>query len=105
MLGASLFFAGKSEEAIPNLEIAIRLDPFARSEYFHLLGMAYRDLGRYEEAIAACQEAIRRQPNNELAHLVLAATYIMVGREAEAHVEAAELLRIKAHPINAYFVK
>jgi len=93
-LGNRLLFAGRTEEAIPNLKMAIRLDPFGPSYYFHLLGMAYRELGRYEEAIAACQEAIRRQPNNELAHLVLAATYIMVGREAEAHVEAAELLRI-----------
>jgi adenylate cyclase len=56
--------------------------------------MAYREVGRYKEAITACQEAIRRQPNNEFAHLVLAATYIMVGREAEARAEAAEVHRI-----------
>jgi len=93
-LGNRLLFAGRTEEAIPNLQTAIRLDPFGPSYYFHLLGMAYRELGRYEEAIAACQEAIRRQPNNQFAHLILAATYIMVGREADARVEAAELLRI-----------
>jgi len=93
-LGNRLLFAGRTEEAIPNLKMAIRLDPFGPSYYFHLLGMAYRELGRYEEAIAACQEAIRRQPNNQFAHLILAATYIMVGREADAHVEAAELLKI-----------
>jgi adenylate cyclase len=93
-LGQNLVFAGKPEEAISNLEIAIRLDPFARSAYFHILGMAYREAGRYEEAIAACQEAIRRQSNNVFAHLILASTYIMVGREPEARVEAAEILRI-----------
>jgi adenylate cyclase len=34
------------------------------------------------------------QPNNQFSHLVLAATYIMAGREAGARVEAAEILRI-----------
>jgi adenylate cyclase len=32
--------------------------------------------------------------NNFLAHLNLAATYSMMGREKEAHAEAAEVLRI-----------
>ena len=94
LLGHNLVFAGKPEEAISNLEMATRLDPFARSAYFHILGMAYREAGRYEEAIAACQEAIRRQPNNEFAHLILASTYIVAGREPEARAEAAEALRI-----------
>jgi adenylate cyclase len=93
-LGQTLTFAGKPEEAIPNHEIAIRLDPFALSSSFHLLGMAYREAGRYEQAISACQEAIRRQSNNVFAHLILCSTYILVGREDEARAEAAEVMRI-----------
>jgi TolB-like protein/Tfp pilus assembly protein PilF/ribosomal protein L31E len=93
-LGQILTFSGKPEEAIPNHEIAIRLDPFARSSYFHLLCMACREAGRYEEAIAACQEAIRRESNNVFARVILASTYIATGREEEARAEAAEVLRI-----------
>jgi adenylate cyclase len=93
-LGQILVFAGKPEEAILHLEKSIRLDPFARSSYFHILGMAYREAGRYEEAITACQKAIQRGPNNLFAHMILAATYIMIGRDDEAHAEATEVLRI-----------
>jgi adenylate cyclase len=89
-----LTFAGKPEEAIPNGEMAIRLDPFARSAYFHILAMAYREAGRYEESVGACQEAIKRQPSNVFARLILAATYMRIGREREARAEAAEVMRI-----------
>jgi adenylate cyclase len=56
--------------------------------------MAYREAGRYEEAIAEGQEAVRDMPNNLFAHLALASTYNMIGREEEARAEAAEALRI-----------
>jgi adenylate cyclase len=58
------------------------------------LGIAYREAGRYEEAIAACQKAFQREPNNLFAHLILAATYIMIDRVGEARAEANEVLRI-----------
>ena len=104
-LGQILTFAGKPEEAILHHERSIRLDPFARSSYFHLLGVAYREAGRYEEAITACQKAIQRQPNNFFAHLILASTYIMIGREDEARAEAAEVLRINPKFSVERFVK
>jgi tetratricopeptide (TPR) repeat protein len=93
-LGMTLTFAGKPEEAIPNHKMAIRLDPFAGSSHFMSLGMAYREAGRYEEAIAACQEAIKRQSNDVIAHLVLCSSYIMIGREDDARAEAVEVMRI-----------
>ena len=40
------------------------------------------------------RKAIHREPNNIFAHLNLAGTYIMMGREKEARAEAAEVLRI-----------
>jgi adenylate cyclase len=94
MLGQVLVFADKPKAAIAHLELAIRLDPFARSQFFHLLGFAYREAGKYDKAIDACQEAIRRQRNNIFAHLILAATYIMNDQPEEARFEAAEVLRI-----------
>jgi adenylate cyclase len=93
-LGHILVFSGRPEEAIPYLQAAIRLDPFSGSAYFTHLCMAYREAGRYEEAIAAGQEAVRGMPNLLFARLALASTYNMVGRDEEARAEAAEALRI-----------
>ncbi len=92
--GQILNFAGKPEEAILHHERSIRLDPFARSSFFHLLGFAYRETGRNDEAIRACQKAIHLEPNNVFAHLVLALSYNGLGREDEARAEAAEIIRI-----------
>ena len=50
--------------------------------------------GRYEEAVSAYKKAIQRAPNHIWTHIMLAATYSMMGREKEARAEAAEVLRI-----------
>jgi len=93
-LGQNLYWADRPEEAIPVLEKAIRLNPFPPGWYLYNLAMAFRDMGRYEEAISACKKVFHREPKNVIARLVLAATYSLSGREAEARAEAAEILRI-----------
>jgi len=93
-LGQSLYWAGRPEEVIPVLEKAIRLNPIPQSWYLYTLAMAFRDTGRYEEAISACKKVFHREPKNVIARLVLAATYSLSGREEEARAEAAEILRI-----------
>jgi tetratricopeptide (TPR) repeat protein len=50
--------------------------------------------GRFEEAVSAYKKAIQREPNNFFAHLNLAGTYSMMGREEEARTEAGEVLRL-----------
>jgi TolB-like protein/cytochrome c-type biogenesis protein CcmH/NrfG len=93
-LGQNLYWADRPEEAIPVLEKAIRLNPFPPGWYLYNLAMAFRDMGRYEEAISACKKVFHREPKNVIARLVLAATYSLSGREEEARAEAAEILRI-----------
>ena len=92
--GMSLHYGGRPEEAIQALQKAIRLNPAGESSNFFHLGHAYRTTGRYEEAVSEYKKALQRAPDNIFAHLGLAATYSMMGREQEARAEAAEVLRI-----------
>jgi TolB-like protein/Tfp pilus assembly protein PilF len=94
-LGIALACAGRQQEAIAPLEKAIRMNPIAPSVYFLRLSLAYRDTGRYEEAIAAQKKAITLAPDNHMAHLRLASTYSLAGRDEEARAEVAEVLRIQ----------
>ncbi len=92
--GNSLINAGQSEEAIPVLRKAIRLNPFCPSWYYLVFGIALFDTDRFEEAVSAFQKAIQRAPDNIFAHIGLTGTYSLMGREEEARAEAAEVLRI-----------
>ena len=92
--GMTLRFSGRSEQAIAMLERAIRLNPFPPTWYYQQLGAVYFDAGRYDDAITACQKALRSKPNNIFAHIMLAATYAACGREEEAAAEAKAILRI-----------
>jgi adenylate cyclase len=60
-----------------------------------MLGVAYRVLGRYEEAIETLKKAIDLEPRFLMAHLALAVAYVLGGKEREASAEAEEVLRIE----------
>jgi adenylate cyclase len=94
VLGHTLRFAGRWEEAIPEYKTAIRLNPIPPDQYFFGLGLAYAWTGQYDEAIKWCEKAVRQKPNSFFAHLMMAVIYSLSGREEEARVEGAEVLRI-----------
>jgi len=89
-----LNLAGRSEEALPLIQKAIRLDPHGPGYYYFYLGATLFWTGRFEEAVSAYKKALQRAPNHMGTHLYLAATYSKMGREKEARAEAAEVLRI-----------
>jgi adenylate cyclase len=93
-LGFILALAGRPEEGVEFLQKAIRLNPIPPAYYFVYLGVAYRDSGQYQEAILTYKKAIYKQPTLLFAHLGLAASYVYLGREEEAHTEAAEVLKV-----------
>jgi adenylate cyclase len=95
-LGVALIYACRFSEAVQYFEQAIRLDPFPPSTLFRNLGIAYRGIGRYEDAIVQYKKALKLEPDDLFTHLGLAHTYIKLAREKEAQAEAAEVLRI--HP-------
>jgi TolB-like protein/Tfp pilus assembly protein PilF len=94
--GKILTFAGRYEESIPELEKAIRLNPIPPNLYLYSLGISYCWTGQYEEAIKWCEKAVHQEPNSLFARLFMAMAYSLAGRDEEARVEAAEVLRI--HP-------
>jgi adenylate cyclase len=93
-LGKVLIFVGRWEESIPEYKKAIRFDPIPPNYYLWSLGYAYAWTGQYEEAITWCEKAVRQQPDDIFARIMMASVYSFLGRDEEAQVEAAEVLRI-----------
>jgi adenylate cyclase len=93
-LGMSLTYAGRPEEAIGMIKKGMRLSPFPPAFYMQNLGNAYREAGRYDEAITEYKKCIKRQPNNIMGHSYLSMTYALAGRYEEARKAWSEVLKI-----------
>jgi tetratricopeptide (TPR) repeat protein len=63
-LGESYFMADRTEKAIEEFKTLIELDPSARSYSF--MGLSYRRLGRFDEALKYFQEGLKQDPHNPL---------------------------------------
>jgi len=95
IVGKALFFAGRAEESIPQYKKAIRLNPIPPSSYPWSLGLSYAYTGQYEEAIAWCEKAVRQEPDDLLARMMMTVVYSLSGRDEQARAQAAEVLRIQ----------
>ena len=94
LLGRTLVYAGRPEEALPLIQRAIRLSPFTPPHILRYAGLAYHSMGRYEEAIAAFERARARNPKSPSPVAWLAITYADMGRMDEARAAAKEVLRL-----------
>jgi len=95
MQGTALLHSERFVEAISYLKKSLRLNPILPfSQCLNNLGSAYRFLGRYDESIEAYKKLLQLYPDHLPGHANLAATYVMAGREEEAHAEAEEVMRI-----------
>jgi len=90
LLADFLLFAGRSEEAIGEITKAMRLAPFYPAFYLWTLGHAYYSTGRFEEAIKAFEEHLKREPNLVISTVWMAVIYSAWGREAQARAKAEE---------------
>ncbi len=87
--------ASKPAEAIPMCKKAIRLEPFAPGTYYANLGMAFFHNGTdCEEAVKACEKALKLAPEGMMIHVWATTVFSECGREKEARKTAKELLRI-----------
>jgi len=90
-----MIFTGRPEEALPLLEKATALNPGDSDELRLIMQFECRaklSLGRYDDAIAACERSTALQ-DYWIPHLYLVAAYTQKGDAAKAAVEKAELLK------------
>ena len=87
--GLDLAFEGKYEEAIARYEAALQIDP-AYVDAVHALAMAYSELDRLEDAIAAGKRLCELSPDDILAHTSLSTFYQRKGMIPEAEAESAK---------------
>jgi tetratricopeptide (TPR) repeat protein len=85
----------KPAETLAAADKAIRLDPSISNQYSLChRGIAYSQLGRWEEAILILKRHLVSNADDFWAHVWLAVDYIEVGRDDAARAEAAEALRL-----------
>jgi tetratricopeptide (TPR) repeat protein len=66
------------------------------------LGMAYGDVGRWQEAADACKQAIRLKPDDADAHCNLGVAYGKLGRWQEAADASKQAIRLKPDDARAH---
>lgn len=93
--GNELFADGRSAEAIPQYQAALKLRPDFAPAYCNL-GNALMQVGRTDEAIAEYQQALKLDPGMVEAHSSLGAAYLVNGQTGEAIAQFREALRL--HP-------
>jgi adenylate cyclase len=86
---AMLASAGVYDEAITNIEKAIRLSPMLPANFLGIQGQVYRLAGRIEDAIAVFKQYAERSPG--FGHADLAIMYQQTGKDAEAKGEIAKI--------------
>lgn len=94
---ASYAYLGEPESALERLRSAWRLSPFDPLNFLFctIAGIAEFAAGRYDPAIVWLRKARREKPRFVAALRTLAASLAKAGREEDARVVAAELLRVE----------
>ncbi|MGE0820715.1 MAG: tetratricopeptide repeat protein [Candidatus Binatia bacterium] len=85
---------GKTGEALPTVEEALRRKPFGVDDHLMSVGSVYLLAGKPTEAVAPLKQFLSRYPHIPGARLALASAYSQLDRIAEARAEVAEVLRI-----------
>jgi TolB-like protein/class 3 adenylate cyclase len=95
-LGGANIFQGKFEDAIRQLELALRLSPLDPRTFLSYSGLAsaHFHLSRYDEALEWASDGIRRWPNFVQLHRQMMAALAMLGRYEEAALSRGNVLRL-----------
>ena len=105
-LAETLSLAGRSAEAIPNIQAAMRLDPNYPPDFLRILGMAQFQLDQFQDAAVSLSKCVEKNPDDQWALAVLVAVYGYLARADEAaliiaryNIAAAKLGRL---PLTIY---
>ena len=94
LLGMTLSYAGKPDEAIGYLKKGIRLNPFPAYWYFLHLSRCYILKGQYEDALTTTKKALNRSPDALYNHNQLAIIYALLDRQEEADAAVKKVLEL-----------
>lgn len=84
----------KANESVESIKRAMRLCPIPPAERLGVLATAYRNDGRYSDAIETFQDCLNRYPDAVFAHAGLAVVYSLMGEEALAGQEVRRTLEM-----------
>jgi TolB-like protein/Flp pilus assembly protein TadD len=99
LLGQTMRYAGRFEEAASLSEKALRLQPYYPSWYLTNLAICYYYVGKYEEAIDIIKQYLQlaenlRENESPGLHQALAMNYVRLDRLEDARNHAAKVLRL-----------
>jgi len=89
-----LFSVGEPAKAVEVVEAQVQRDPSHPHFAPLIAGEACYLMKQYRDARRWLREATRRAPDHQYGHAFLAAAYAQLGQLADAHVEAAKVLRL-----------
>lgn len=103
MIGCTLWFKGRADEAVPWMEKGVALQPTDPWANFYA-GNAYLAITHYPRAEAMYARSVELQPNLSSGHAGLIFTYLSQGKDAQAGEQVASF---RAGPPDEprYFVK
>ena len=92
--GYLLSFVGRPDDAIRDIDHAMRLNPEYPKIFLHFLAQAYFLKGNYEQAAELLQRRIRLNPETDISRVLLAASYGHLNRSDDALKAWNEAMKI-----------
>jgi adenylate cyclase len=82
--GTVSVYSGQPQDAIPEIEQAMRLDPALSAQFIHFLGIAYLLSGKYETAATLFRQRVILVPNTDFSRAFLVSVLGHLGEVDEA---------------------
>jgi adenylate cyclase len=105
LLGSTLGYNGRFDEAIVYLKQAMRLNPFPTWFYYYQLGRCYMFKEQFGDALTEYKKLVQRAPELWIGHWSLAINYIYLDRNEEARASAAKAVELKPNLSVSYLLK
>ena len=101
--GVQAWDKGQSDDALQNLDEAVRLDPDFLEARMNL-GIVHAKIGQAKEALAQYEQALVLEPNLAVLHSNKAAALVMLGRWEEAEQAARRAVQLDPKSIDANYM-